>query len=354
MGALGSDIGGGVELTIANMTQILHQRGHEVAVLAPQGSQLPNRNIRIIKVEGVPQPSIQTHRRDSLIAMPSNSLLGNMWDYVRVYQKDYDLIVNVAYDWLPFYLTGFLETPVAHLVSMGSLSNGMDQIIATVSEQFPGSVSVYTRTQAETFDCSDRLFPIGFGLDLSLYDYCDTPKPQLCWMGRISPEKALEDAVAAAAQSQRPLMVMGKLQDPAYFEAIQSSFPQGALHYLGFKSTQEMQAVLRTCQALIATPRWVEAFGIVMIEALACGVPVIAYERGGPVEIVRSGQTGFLVEPDSVSGLVEAIQKLPTLNRKDCRQQAEEVYSLDALGDRTEQWLHQTLENHKTTGLPRN
>lgn len=343
VGALGSGIGGGVELTIVNMTQILVQRGYDVSLLAPAGSQLNHDKIHLIEMAGMPQPSIQTQSRDSLIAMPSDSMLGNMWDYVRAHQQDYDLIVNVAYDWLPFYLTPFLNTPVAHLVSMGSLSDGMDHIIAKVAEQFPGSVSVYSQTQAETFECGDRFFPIGFGLDLSLYDYCDQPKKQLCWMGRISPEKALEDAVAAAHQSQMPLMVMGKLQDSAYFEQIQSAFPQESLNYLGFKSTQDMQAVLRTCQALVATPRWIEAFGIVMIEALACGVPVIAYERGGPIEIVRPGKTGFLVEPDSVDGLVEAIQQLPNLSRTDCRQQAEEEYSLEALGDRTEQWLHQTL-----------
>jgi UDP-glucose:tetrahydrobiopterin glucosyltransferase len=346
VGSLGSGLGGGVELTIVNMTQILAQRGYEVSVLAPMGSRLSNDKIQVIEVEGVSQPSIQTQSRDSLITMPTDSLLGNLWDYVRVHQNDYDLIVNVAYDWLPFYLTAFLDIPVAHLVSMGSLSDGMDAIIARVAEQFPGSVSVYTQTQADTFVCGDRFFPIGFGLDLSLYDFCDHPQPHLGWMGRISPEKALEDAVAAAYQCQMPLMVMGKLQDPDYFNGIQASFPKGTLNYLGFKSTQEMQSILRTCQALVATPRWVEAFGIVMIEALACGVPVIAYERGGPIEIVRSGQTGFLVAPDSVDGLVRAIQQLPTLSRKDCRQQAEDEYSLDALGDRTEQWLHQALSVH--------
>lgn len=343
MGALGSGTGGGVELTIRNMTQVLQARGHMVHVAAPTGSKLIDDRIHIIEVDGTPQPSVQTLSRESLITMPSNSLLENMWDYVRSHQHHYDLIVNVAYDWLPFYLTPFLNKPVAHLVSMGSLTDAMDQIIAKVSAQFSGSISVYTRTQADTFDCGDRFFPIEFGLDLSLYDFCDRPQKQLCWMGRISPEKALEDAVEAAHRCQAPLMVMGKLQDQTYFDRIQASSPPGTFQYLGFKSTQDMQAILRTCEALVATPRWVEAFGIVMIEALACGVPVIAYKRGGPAEIVRPGQTGFLVEPDSVDGLVKAIQALPTLHRKDCRQQAEEMYSLDALGDRTEQWLYQTL-----------
>ena len=87
------------------------------------------------------------------------------------------------------------------------------------------------------------------------------------------------------------------------------------------------------------TPRWIEAFGNVAIEALACGVPVIAYERGGPSEIVEHEQTGFLVEPDSVLGLVEAIQNINKIKRQRCRQQAETKYSLTALGDRFEAWF---------------
>ncbi|HBE32480.1 MAG TPA: UDP-glucose--tetrahydrobiopterin glucosyltransferase, partial [Cyanobacteria bacterium UBA11368] len=117
------------------------------------------------------------------------------------------------------------------------------------------------------------------------------------------------------------------------------AFPSAPIDYLGFLSTDELQQQLRECRALLMTPRWVEAFGNVAIEALACGVPVISYRRGGPTEIVRDGETGFLVEPDSVDGLIEAIGKLDTINRKDCRARAEVEYSLEALSDRFDAWF---------------
>jgi UDP-glucose:tetrahydrobiopterin glucosyltransferase len=91
------------------------------------------------------------------------------------------------------------------------------------------------------------------------------------------------------------------------------------------------------------TPRWLEAFGNVAIEALACGVPVIAYRRGGPAEIIKDGETGFLVEPDSITGLVKAIAQIPNLERSRCRWQAETEYSLTALGDRFESWFEQII-----------
>jgi UDP-glucose:tetrahydrobiopterin glucosyltransferase len=93
------------------------------------------------------------------------------------------------------------------------------------------------------------------------------------------------------------------------------------------------------------TPRWVEAFGNVAMEALACGVPVISYRRGGPIEIIKDGKTGFLVEPDSVDGLVDAIAHLNQIDRLACRQQAELEYSLEALGSRFENWFKSILAN---------
>lgn len=158
------------------------------------------------------------------------------------------------------------------------------------------------------------------------------------------PRKALEDAVAAVAQTGLPLKVMGHLQDQAYFDQIQAEFPQVDLDYLGFLNTNEMQQVLRHSQGLLVTPRWIEAFGNVVIEGLACGVPVIAYNRGGPTEILRQGETGWLVEPDSVEGLIEAIQKLPQIDRHACHQQAEQQYSLPAFADRLEEWFQKILQ----------
>ncbi|HEY9826082.1 MAG TPA: glycosyltransferase family 4 protein [Stenomitos sp.] len=343
VGPLGSGAGGGVELTLLNTANLMVERGHTLAIVAPVGSRLPD--VQVIEIEGECQVPAQTLDRNVPITMPSNAVLSNMWAYVRQVQDQFDLIVNFAYDWLPFYLTPFLRTPVAHLVSMGSLSDAMDASIAPIAQRYPHSIGVYTRTQAQTFPFADRCVPLGSGLDLSLYHYCETPDFGLCWLGRISREKGLEDAVAAAQATQMPLKVMGRLQDPEYFQEVGQGCPPGTFEYLGFFETEQMQAIVRRCKGLLVTSRWVEAFGNVLIEALSCGVPVISYRRGGPAEIVRDGKTGWLVEPDSVEGLITAIQKLDQIDRRDCRLQAEQEFSLDALGDRTEAWFAAVLQS---------
>ncbi len=337
IGPLGSGLGGGVELTLRNIATEMTKRGHALTIVATQGSTAWG--MPLVEIEGNPQISAQTQGRDAPTLIPASSVLANMWDYARQVQSEYDLIFNFAYDWLPFYLTPFFSIPVAHLVSMGSLTQAMDEIIERVITQFPGTIGVHSLAQAATFSFGDRARCVKNGIDVSLYNFCAEPAPWVGWVGRIAPEKGLEDAVAASQLTGIPMKIMGFLQNESYWQQIQRDYPNAPIEYLGFLSTTELQERLRQCSALLMTPRWVEAFGNVAIEALACGVPVIAYRRGGPAEIVEDGKTGFLVEPDSVVELVEAVKNLDKIDRYTCRQHVESEYSNPAMGDRIEQWF---------------
>ncbi|ACK66823.1 glycosyl transferase group 1 [Rippkaea orientalis PCC 8801] len=337
VGSLGSGIGGGVELTLKNLAIEMNRRGHQVTVLAPESSILPN--IDLIQIAGQCQQMAQAERRRNSIALLHNSVLGNMWDYARTIQYNYDIITNFAYDWLPFYLTPFFKRPIAHLVSMSSINPAFDQIITQVAQNFPKTIGVHSKIQAETFPFAASCRILGNGLDLSLYQCCLDPGESLGWVGRIAPEKGLEDAVAAAQITGIPLKIFGKMEDKSYWQQISQDYPHAPVDYQGFLSTFELQEQLGRCRALLMTPRWVEAFGNVVMEALACGVPIIAYRRGGPAEMVREGETGFLVEPDNITALVANIERIDTISRHRCRQQAEQEYSLNAFGDRFEKWF---------------
>ena len=337
VGALGSGEGGGVELTIQNLAQELLLRGHIIEVVAPQNSWL--QDVSVTPISGNLQVPVQTQRRDVPICLPDDSVLANMWEYARKVQHQSDLIVNFAFDWLPFYLTPFFETKIAHFISMGSMTDASDRIMYSLIQQYPGTFGVYTQSQAATFPFANECEILGSAVDLSVYRFNNQPEASLAWLGRIAPEKALEDAVAAVNITGTPLKIFGKIQDQDYWSQICRDFRDAPIEYRGFLATEKLQQELGKCRALLMTPRWIEAFGNVAIEALACGVPVIAYHRGGPGEIVRQGKTGFLVEPDSISGLVAAINKISQINRLACRQQAEAEYSLAALGDRFEAWF---------------
>jgi UDP-glucose:tetrahydrobiopterin glucosyltransferase len=336
-----------VELTLNNIAIALAQRGHHIDVVSPDGSEMVGAvkldQINLIQIPGQWQVMAQSQSRETLITLPENSVLGNMWDYVRQVAAQYDLVLNFAYDWLPLYLTPFLHRPVAHLISMGSLSDAMDSAIAQTLDRFPGTIGVHSHAQADTFAFGDRCRVLANGFDLSLYQFQAEPDHCLGWVGRIAPEKGLEDAIAASQAVKIPLRIWGAILDNDYWNRVTENCDAVDVQYQGFLDTQALQAGLGRCRALLATPKWVEAFGNVAVEALACGVPIIAYRRGGLGEIVQPGQSGFLVEPDSVAALVQAIGKINQIDRADCRRRAEAEYSLEAMGDRVELWLREML-----------
>ncbi|MBW4520960.1 MAG: glycosyltransferase family 4 protein [Scytolyngbya sp. HA4215-MV1] len=344
VGPLGSGLGGGVELTLLNLAMAMLGRGYELHVVAPAGSVAAQ--LSILEVGGNLQLTAQTQQRTDPIVLPPDSVLAAMWDLARQKQTQYDLLVNFAYDWLPFYLTPFFKRPIAHLVSMGSLTDAMDAVITQVVEQFPGTIGMHSRAQAETFPFADRCRCLGNGFDLSAYQFCAQPSEAFAWVGRIAPEKGLEDAVLAAKRAAVPLQIFGVIQDEAYWQQINQDHPDAPITYQGFLPTVKLQQALGQCRALLMTPHWLEAFGNVAIEAMACGVPVIAYRRGGPAEIVQDGKTGWLVEPDHIAGLVTAIERIDQIDRLACRRHVEAVYSLAAMGDRVDAWFQDVIHHY--------
>jgi UDP-glucose:tetrahydrobiopterin glucosyltransferase len=337
VGPLGSGIGGGVELTLHGIATGLQRRGHEVTIIAPAGSL--DGDVPVVQVRGELQLSSQLEARDAPVALPPGSVLANMWNEVRARQDGADVVLNLAYDWLPLYLTPFLRVPVDHLVSMGSVSEAMDGAVSEAIAARPGTIAMHSRAQAATFPGRPDVLVIGSGLDLRRYTYVDRPERRLAWVARISAEKGLEDAVEVAARTGWPLSVWGLMQDEwAWKDAIEA-YPDAQVMYEGFVPTEQLQAGLGRCAALLVTPRWVEAFGNVAIEALACGVPVIAYDRGGPAEIVVDGRTGFVVPAGDVDALVAAVGRVDEIDRAACRRHAEDHYSVAALAERVEAWL---------------
>ena len=343
VGALGSGIGGGVELTLQNAAKALIAKGHQVEIVAPEGS--VTNVAKLIEIAGNMQTSAQMQVGADMVALPQNSVLENMWSYARESQDQFDLLFNFAYDWLPLYLTPFFDRPIAHWISMSSLSPVMDAMVSKTARLFPKAIAVNTRACADTFSDGDRLMIMGKGIDLTQYNFvAKVEQPSLAWVGRISPEKGLEDAAETAQSTGLPLHIFGLIQDQGYWQQIQADFPKAELHYEGFLSTDELQKKLGQCSALLMTPRWVEAFGNAAIEAFACGVPVISYRSGGLTEIVRDRKTGFLVEMGNVSGLIQAVSQLDQIDRLVCRQQVEAEYSLEVWGDRLEKWFDQLIQ----------
>ena len=177
--------------------------------------------------------------------------------------------------------------------------------------------------------------------------------PYLTFMARMVPEKGVMDALTVAEQSKILLQIATSDRE----ENTQSSFFQnvvtprlspGKAELVGFMDAKGKDAFLGNAIAFLFPIHWEEPFGMVMIEAMACGTPVIAYNRGSVSEIVRDGVTGFIIDEDEtqrpgagswvikkrgIEGLVEAVKRIGEIDRDACRRHVEENFTVDRMVD---------------------
>jgi glycosyltransferase involved in cell wall biosynthesis len=166
------------------------------------------------------------------------------------------------------------------------------------------------------------------GLPLELHPFSDGPGKYLAFLGRIAPEKGVDDAIRIARAAGIPLRIAAKV-DPAdrdYFAAeIEPLIEEPAVRFIGEIDETQKSEFLGNAAALLFPIRWPEPFGLVMIEAMACGTPVIAYRRGSVPEIIDEGVTGLIVEsPDEA---IDAVQRVRDLDRQACRKRFERRFS---------------------------
>jgi len=345
IGHLGSGRGGGVELTLASLVRGLLERGHRLTLVAPEGSVPPvaSDQLRLETVSGQDQPSWQHAERSAAVTIPDQGLLPRLWERALALASEADAVLNCGYDWLPLWLTPRVPQKLFHLVSMGSVADVMDRQIAELACWDQRRMAFHTQAQASDFHLQAPPRLVGNGFDLRSYRFRAAGGGPLGWAGRVAPEKGLEDAAAVAAALGERLWVWGVREDLAYAERVEASVPAGTIHWRGFLGTDALQAELGGCRALLNTPKWNEAYGNVVVEALACGVPVVAYARGGPAELVQHGLTGFLVPPDDVGALQQATVQAASLDRQACRHWVEDHASQDVFAERVESWIRDGL-----------
>ena len=349
IGFLGSGKGGGVELTLNSLVTGLISLGHSVEVVAPKNSKLheSNEKAKIHFVEGEDQISWQHQNYNSPVSIPDNSLLAGMLEKALDIAKYADVLLNMSYDWLPIWMTLNMEIPIAHIISMGSESSVITNLISKVYAKYPNNFAFHSKMQANDYPFIKKPIIIGNGFNLDNYIFQDSVKGPLAWVGRVAPEKGLEDAVYVANQLGEKLKVWGFIEDEMYAANIEKSFPQGAIDWMGFLSNDELQKELGKCRGLLNTPKWNEAYGNVIVEALACGVPVVAYKRGGPSEIIQHGKTGYLADPDDKKNMLFYVEIIEKIKRQKCREWVEKNASSDIFANKVVKWLNKVMHEYK-------
>src|SRR3954449_6545086 len=166
------------------------------------------------------------------------------------------------------------------------------------------------------------------GVDSRLYTPVDRPRADyLAFLGRISPEKRVDRAIEGARKAALPLRIAAKIEplDEHYYERVKPMLEQPGVEYVGEIDDDRKSEFLGNAAALLFPIDWPEPFGLVMIEAMACGTPVIAWNKGSVPEVIDDSMSGFVVE--GIEQAVEALKKVPThLSRWRCRRTFEQRF----------------------------
>jgi glycosyltransferase involved in cell wall biosynthesis len=173
---------------------------------------------------------------------------------------------------------------------------------------------------------------IHHGIDVGRYPPGTGDGEYLLFLGRMAPEKGAAEAVQVARAAGLPLKIAAKMRDAVeqeYFASEVEPLLGDGVEYLGEVGGDDKLRLLGAARALLNPIRWPEPFGMVMIEALACGTPVVTYPHGAAPEIVDDGKTGFLCRDHA--GMVEALAELDTLDRQVCRRTVVERFSAEAM-----------------------
>jgi len=239
--------------------------------------------------------------------------------------EEYDLIHN-HFDFAPLAYSGLVTTPV--LTTIHGFSSPR---ILPVYEKYNGKAFYVAISEADRSPKLDYAATIHHGINLNDFTFEPEPADYLLFFGRIHPDKGTKEAIAIARAAGRKLIIAGIIQDESYYKFEIEPQLDANVDYIGSVGPKRRSALLGKAYALLHPINFNEPFGLSVVEAMSCGTPVIAFNRGSMPELIRPGLNGFLVT--NVGEAVEAVQEIPRIDRTVCRKFAEENFSLMRMVD---------------------
>ena len=306
---------GGTERIVSYLTEELVALGHDVTLFASGDS---------VTAATLAPMCERALRLDPSIGDPSAYPLMML---ERVFRRAHEFdVLHFHVDYWPFSL--FTRQPTPFLATLhGRLD--LPEIWPHYEMHSGVPLVSISDSQRKPMRWANWATTIHHGLPERLLVPQDGAEPSyLAFLGRISPEKRVDRAIEIAGRSGLPLKIAAKVDraDRDYFEEfIRPLLAQAHVEFVGEIADAEKAAFLSGAHALLFPIDWPEPFGLVMIEAMACGVPVVAFGHGSVPEVVEDGLTGFVV--DDVEGAVRAVERLPTLARAGVRRRFEERFT---------------------------
>ncbi len=305
---------GGTERVVSWLTEALVQDGHDVTLFA-SGDSVTAATLEVICPRAL--------RLDGSIRDPQ-AFLAVMLERVAQCAGDFDLL-HFHLDYHPFSIFSRQSTPFVTTLH-GRLDIPELQPVFAIFPDAP-LISI-SDAQRLPLPNANWIGTVQHGLPRDLLTMGASPQTYLAFLGRVAPEKGLDRAITIAARCGLPLKIAAKVDktDAEYFQAvIRPMLNHGDVEFIGEIGDEEKSEFLGSALGLLLPIDWPEPFGLVMIEAMACGTPVIAFDRGSVPEIVEDALTGFIVR--DVDEAVAAVPRLAGLSRQAIRQRFERRFN---------------------------
>lgn len=304
---------------VSYLTEELVRLGHDVTLLASGDS------ITSAKLEAITPKALRLNTEIISCEAPLISLLERAFGSAA---QKYDMI-HSHLDFLGFPLIRRCTTPVLTTIH-GWVDIPEVRPVFTEFAEIP-IVSI-SHAQRMIFPFANWMGTVHHGIPEELFRFQSASSHYLVFIGRICRDEGVEDAIHLAIRAKIPLKIIGRVDphDRTYVrDVLEPLLHEELIEYLGEVSDPVKHEVLRHAQALVCSSIWPEAFGVVVIEALACGTPVLGYNRGSLPELIDSGVTGYVCE--DVEEMIAMVPHVARLHRHTCRSTFEKRFTVNRM-----------------------
>ena len=301
------------ESFVSVLTEGLVNYGLDVTLFATADSQTKAKLRAVCKRGYEEDPSIEPKVWESLH-------ISEVFEHA----DEFDIIHN-NFDFLPLTYSALVSTPVVTTIHGFSSPR-----IYPVYQKYNGRVFYVSISMADRLDSLDYIANVYHGIDISRFTFQPRTGEYLLFFGRIHNDKGAREAIRIARASGMKLVMAGIIQDRQYYEKEVEPFIDGTnVIYVGSVGPEKRDKLLGNAYALLHPINFNEPFGLSVVEAMACGTPVIAFNRGSMPELITPGVNGFLVNNENEA--VNALLGIPKIDRSLCRKVVEERFTSDRM-----------------------